>query len=412
MASGNWWRTTAKSTAGGCLIAAMSLGVARAEDKPVEKAKAAETQVDASKGGLTVRSGDNSLTFGAYVQVRGLLDDRELYDADGKGTAGSGQEDGLSPSFDVTRVRLSVRGTMFRPWVKYNLAVEAGRTPGEGDNKIKDAYLELGSERIAVRAGQYKVPFGLQALTPDWGQELVERSIAVVAFAPDRDAGVMLLGTGRAKKLGYSAGVFNGSGESRRQNNGGLLWAVRLWADPLGEFKLSESAVEAPPKSILHLGVAVRGGDAARGGRTGVFEEADDQTAVGLELAWKRHRAFLAGEGFWQRDEVHNPTAGPAVESLGWQVQGGYMLVARRLEVDARYAEVDPNRDTSGDRTTELRGGVNYYWKGHNLKLQSDVGRVTFEPNGPGRSSSSRLAAAADRTIADYQVRAQLQLYF
>jgi phosphate-selective porin len=301
---------------------------------------------------------------------------------------------------------------MFKPWVKYNVAVEASRTPGESDSKIKDAYVELGNERISVRGGQYKVPFSLQTLMPDWGQELVERSIAVAAFAPDRDTGVMLLGTAKAKKLGYSAGVFNGSGESRRQNNGAVMWAVRLWADPLGEFRLSEGAVEAPPKTILHLGLAVRGGDAAKGGRTGVFQEADDQTAVGLELAFKRQRVFLTGEGFWQRDEMNNPTPGPTVESLGWQVQGGYMLVARRLELDARYAEVDPNHDASGDRATELRGGVNYYWKGHNLKLQSDVGRLTFEPNGPGRTSASRLAAAAGRKVTDYQVRMQLQLYF
>lgn len=389
----------------------LGLGSATADDKPAEKPKA-ETQVDASKGGVTIRSGDNSLTFGAYVQVRGFLDDRELYDADAKGTLGYGTEDDLAPSFDVTRVRLSVRGTMFKPWVKYNLAVEASRTPGESDSKVKDAYVELGNERVSVRVGQYKVPFSLQTLTPDWGQELVERSIAVAAFAPDRDTGVMLLGTAKEKKLGYSAGVFNGSGESRRQNNGAVMWALRLWADPLGEYKLSEGAVEAPSKSILHFGLAVHGGDAARGGRTGVFQEADDQTAVGLELAFKRHRAFLTGEGFWQKDQVHNPTAGPAVESLGWQVQGGYMLVARRLELDARYAEVDPDHDASGDRATELRGGVNYYWKGHNLKLQSDVGRLTFEPKGPGRTSTSRLPTATDRKVTDYQVRMQVQLYF
>ena len=52
---------------------------------------------------------------------------------------------------------------MFRPWVKYNFAFEVGRTPGESDSKIKDAYVELGNERISVRAGQYKVPFGLQS---------------------------------------------------------------------------------------------------------------------------------------------------------------------------------------------------------------------------------------------------------
>lgn len=352
------------------------------------------------------------MTFGAYIQVRGILDDRELYDADAKGTAGFGTEDGSSLSFDVPRVRLTVRGTMFKSWLRFNVAVEAGRTAGESDNKIKDAYLDVGKDVASVRGGQFKVPFGLQELVPDWGQQFAERSIANVAFAPSRDVGAMLFGTAKAKKLGYSAGVFNGAGESRRQNNSAVMWAVRLWADPVGEYKLSEGAVEAPARSIFHLGVAVRGGDLMRGGRAGVFQDPDSQTAVGLELAWKRKAAFLTGETFWQTDQVHNPTAGPTVHAFGWHLQGSYLVIARRLELAARFAAVDPDRNVNGDKTTELRGGVNYYWKGHNLKLQSDLGRLTFEPTAPGRASASRLPAATGQKLADMQVRVQLQLYF
>ena len=389
----------------------VGLGSAAGDDKPAEKPKA-ETQVDATKGGFTIRSGDNSLTFGAYVWLRGTLDDRELYDADAKGTLGYGLEDGLTPAFDVNRVRLSVRGTMFRPWVKYNFAFEIGRTSGESSSKIKDAYVELGKEKIAVRAGQYKVPFGLQEVTPDWGQQFVDRSLADVTFAPSRDTGVIVTGTGRDRKLGYAAGSFNGSGESKVQNNRALMWVVRLWADPRGEYKLSESAVDAPEKSVFHVGAAVRGGDAMKGGPAGagVVQDVNNQTAVGVELAYKGHRTFLAAETFWQRDQVHNPKPVPDIDSLGWYAQGGYMVLAKRLELAARYSEVDPNRDVTDNKQTELRGGANYYWKAHNLKLQADAGRLTFEPKAPGRVN--RLPEAADKKLADFQLRLQLQLYF
>jgi hypothetical protein len=120
-------------------------GAGRAEDKPV-------TEVDASKGGLTVRSGDNSLTFLAYLQVRGLLEDREDYDADAKGTLGYGLDDGLTPSFDVAKVRPTFRGTMFKPWAKYMVMFELSRTSGESSSKVKDAYLELGREGRGVQA--------------------------------------------------------------------------------------------------------------------------------------------------------------------------------------------------------------------------------------------------------------------
>ena len=295
---------------------------AAAPDKP-------STRVDASKGGLTVRHGDNVLTFGAYVQMRAVFDDRELYDADAKGTLGYGEEDGVLPSFDVTRVRLAMRGTMFRPWVRYMVSLEGSRTSGESDSKIKDAYLELGSDRAAVRAGQYKVPFGMQTLTSDVSQGFVERSIAATTFAPDRDTGMIATGLGKGRKLGWSLGAFNGSGEGRRQNNESLLWSARAWYDPLGEYRLAEGAVDGPPKSIVHLGLALRGGDLTRGGRPGVVQDADSETAVGLELGWRRKRAWANGEGYWQRSEVENPTSGPDVEARGLIVQGGFLVLPR-----------------------------------------------------------------------------------
>jgi hypothetical protein len=378
--------------------------------KPQADAAKPQTQVDASKGGFTIRSGDNSVTFGVYAQIRGVLDNRELYDADAKDTLGFGREDGPTPSFDVAKVRVSFRGTMFRPWVKYNFAFEMGRTSGESSSKIKDAYLELGKDQASIRAGQYKVPFGLQEQAPDWGQEFVDRSLANASFSPSRDTGVMLTGTVREKKLGYALGAFNGSGESKVQNNEALMWAARVWADPFGEYKLAESAVEAPPKSSLHVGLAARGGDAMKGGKAGIVQDVNAQTAVGLELAWKWQRVFLTAEGFWQRDEVRNPKGGPHVDGLGWHVQGGYMVLVQRLELCARYAQVDPNRDVDADKSNEVRGGANYYWKGHNLKLQADAGLLSYEAKANGRGT--RLAEAADKKLQDFQLRLQLQLSF
>lgn len=366
--------------------------------------------MDASKGGLTLRHGDNVLTFGAYVQVRAIFDERELYDADAKGTLGYGEEDGVLPSFDVTRVRLSMRGTMFRPWVRYMVSLEASRSSGESDSKIKDAYVELGGERAAVRAGQYKVPFGMQTLTPDVSQGFVERSIAAAAFAPDRDTGVIATGFGKARKLGWSLGAFNGSGEGRRQNNESLLWSARAWFDPLGEYKLAEGSVDGPPRSVVHLGLALRGGDMMRGGRTGVVQDADTETAVGLELGWRKQRAWASGEGYWQQSELHNPTSGPDVEALGLIVQGGLLVLPPALELALRFSQVDPSRDTEDDRTSELRAGVCYYLKGHSLKLQGDVGRLTLEPAAGSRGN--RLAAATGERLTDWQGRVQLQLSF
>lgn len=57
------------------------------ENPPEEKKEEPKTTVDASKGGVTFKSGNNSLTIGARLQIRWTGEDREDFDGD---TIGSG----------------------------------------------------------------------------------------------------------------------------------------------------------------------------------------------------------------------------------------------------------------------------------------------------------------------------------
>lgn len=381
------------------------------EDQPDEP----QTTVDASKGGYTIRSGNNSVTFGTYVQLRALVEDRELFDADTDPDAkGFGEEDGPVTSFDVARARLSLKGTMFREWLRYVVTYELARTPGEGDSKFKDVYLEFaGSPLATFRIGQYKVPFSLQELVGDQYQQFVDRSITN-AFAPARDAGVQVSGVSASKRLGYAVGLFNGSGESRRQEDEALLRAARIWFDPFGEYKLQEGSNENPDRGVLHVGLGYRGGEAHRRGTPGVFEDPNDQTALNLEVGWKYRRFFATGEYTTESTELDNPTdaTGPDVDADGWHVQGGFMVVPERLEVGLRYAAVDPDDDLDDDGVTELRAGVNYFWNNHHLKLQLDLGEVSFEANGPTALRLDRLPEAAGREVSDTVGRVQFQLFF
>ncbi len=402
------------------LVAVLALAV------PVHAADEATT-VDASKGGVTFKSGNNSLTLGAYVQVRFTGDDKDQYDADTAGS-GVGRADGFSDSFKVQKMRVNLQGGMFVPWLKYKFEYEFSDTTGDNANKIKDAYLDFtGAPLATVRVGQFKAPFSLEELTPDTKQEFVDRAITNAKFSVGRDQGVMLSGLTKDRKLGYGVGIFNGSGESRAQEDQANLYVGRIWFDPLGEYKLSEGPVDAPEKPVFHVGAGVRTGEVAKGTATaGVFESPDNETAWNLELAFARGRWFATGEWFRMTNERKNPTEAPDIVSDGYHVQGGVMVIPHSLELGLRYATIDPDKDVDDTSVTEIRGVVTWYWKGHNLKLQTDLGTMRWDAafsslptlasrNMPALGTVTgtrpqRLGGA--QAYTDKQIRAQVQLAF
>ena len=382
---------------------------------------APQTTVDASRGGITISSGVNSLTIGARMQFRWTLDDREDSSTDTTGS-GVGQDDGPVSAFDVPRMRVSFSGGMFRPWLKYQFQFDFSRTSGESSSKIKDAVIEIRptGRAYSVAFGQFKAPFGLQQLTSSGRLEFVDRAITDSKFTPSREMGGMVSATLAGRKVGMAGGLFNGSGESVRQNNQSLLVAGRVYVQPLGPYALSEGSSDAPTTHVLHLGFGARTGEQIRG-RTaaGIVEQADNQTALNAEFAYKRSRLFTTAEYFWMTDEQRNPVEGRDIDSRGFHAQGGYMIVPRRLEVGLLVSRITPDTDVDDAELSELRGVVGYYWQGHGLKLQGDVGQLEFGENFsalPARarqglpSLGARLSSG--QSFRDLQARVQLQIAF
>jgi phosphate-selective porin OprO/OprP len=381
------------------------------------------TKVDASQGGVTFSSGPNNLTIGARMQFRWTLDGREAVDLDASGS-GVGSEDGLSSQFDVPRMRVTLSGGVYRSWLRYQFQFDFGRTSGESASKIKDAYLEIrpSGAPVRVRLGQFKAPFGLQQLTSSGRLQFVDRAITDSKFNPSRDMGVMLTGTAASRKLGYDAGVFNGSGESVRQNTRSHLLTGRIYLQPFGTYSLSEgsSDMAEDASAVLHLGAGARTGKQIRG-RTasGIFEDADDQSAFNGEFAFKMPRFFSTAEFFWMRDEQDNPVDSRTIHSRGFHAQAGYMLLPRRLEAGLLFARITPDTEVDDAEVTELRGVIGYYWRAHNLKLQADLGRLGYAENFGALSSRARQGLpslgprlVSGESLADTQLRIQMQVSF
>jgi len=422
----NWSRLI-----GAVILSAAFVPAAFAADEPQPEPKT-ETTVDPTKGFVTFKSGDNSMTLGAWGQFRMTVDDREQFSAD-TDKAGSGylKNDGESVAFSIPRLRLYILGTVFKPWMRYKIEVELANLKSDAkvninNGRITDGYVEFAKSPAAtVRVGQYKVPFGLEELTSDTKLEFVDRSIASAKFAPGRDIGAMLSGQFFDKKFGYQAAMFNGAGQNNPQDDKAFLYTARVVYDPLGEYKLIEGAVDDPQKNLLHFGLAYRLGEVPRGlSSVGVFQNPNDETALGFEAAWKYKRFYAMGEYFQQTDSQKNPTVGPDINANGFDAQFGVFVVPKSQEIAVRYAEIEPDEDVNDAKQTEMRLVYGYYWKAHNMKLQADIGEVTFGKNfaslselalrgvSPALLKDLRLVPLPGQELTDQQLRVQFVLAF
>jgi hypothetical protein len=416
---------------GGVILSAALVPAAFAADEP-QPAPTTETTVDPSKGFVTFKSGDNSLTLGAWGQFRTTVDDREEFSADQDPVSlGYLKEDGTSVAFSIPRLRFYMQGTVFKPWMRYKFEIELANlrtdaTTNINNGRLTDAYVEFAKSPYAtLRAGQYKIPFGMQELTSDTRQEFVDRSIASAKFAPARDVGLMLSGLFFDKKFGYQAAIFNGAGQNNPQDDRAFLYAARIVYDPFGEYKLVEGAVDDPQTNQLHFGLAYRFGEVPRGlSSVGVFESPNDETAAGFEVAWKYKRYYLMGEYFLQTDSQTNPTVGPDIDANGFTVQFGVFVVPKSQELAIRYAGVEPDEAVADAKQTEYRLVYGYYWKSHNMKLQADIGEVVYGQNfaslstlalrgvSPPLLPALRIVPLPGQEITDKQLRVQFVLAF
>lgn len=112
---------------------------------------------------------------------------------------------------DFTRRRIGVKGS----W--------GSRVSFEVDREIaskrpwRDAYVDVRlAGPLQVRAGQFKMPFSLEALTSTTDLDVVYRGRAADALAPGRSIGASVHGRTAHRLVGYEVGLFARDGEVAR----------------------------------------------------------------------------------------------------------------------------------------------------------------------------------------------------
>jgi phosphate-selective porin len=309
---------------------------------------AQETRLQPGKG-VSFKSDDGNAT----LNIGGRIQVRHTY-----------EENSDSSYFNVPRLRLALKGTLYRDWSWEFQSDFANRN----STTLKDGFIErsFGPE-VAVRAGQFKIAFDRQQLESSGRQTFVDRNIASSFLGKGRDAGLQAHGGFMSRKIQYQAGVFNGTGEGVANTNTGHMAVARVSVNPLGDFGLSQGDIKPSAKPLVFADLAAYHSQDSGG-------SLDGTTGLAIGAGVRMAGAYAAGEYFRRETSTGQ-------KADGFYAQASYLLVPEFLELAARFAQADPDTDLADNTRTETTGAVNVLFNkaGHGLKLTGDVSLLADE---------------------------------
>jgi phosphate-selective porin OprO/OprP len=226
-------------------------------------------------------------------------------------------------------------------------------------------------KRAQVQVGRFKVPFGLDELTPISRNPFAIRSLGATHLAPARDTGAMVHGRFPERRLNYWAGVFAHDGDHARSSNiagGDQTFAARVTGRPFRSrgidglevgtaFALTSLANDSPEPNGLR-------------GRTVVAEDTffhavyvnGHRRRWEADIDWAAGRATARAEYTWASDDRHQQGIGnndlPDARAQSWYVSGGWILVGEKARPRQGWRSMTPS--TLG--SIEIVGRLERLW--------------------------------------------------
>lgn len=288
---------------------------------------------------------ETKISLGGLMQVQGE-----------SGGAPDVRYAGIKDRFMLRRMRVAVGGAfaenmLFKFESDFGNGAVAGKTGASG--QITDAVVTWNRyPGFNLKGGQFKTPFGFEQLIADPKTSFVERSLTNDRLTVGRQIGVGACGEIFGPALGYSVGLFNGSGTNIGSNdNGKYMTAGRLTSTIYSATRDSHSV-------RWNVG-------------TNFFNTVDQgtftgrRTGYGLDSQFTWGPAMVAAE--WLRNDCH-AVVGRPVASDGWYLYSGWTF-NRWLQGVVRYEIYDANLALANVTTREWTVGFNYFIRGDDLKL-------------------------------------------
>jgi phosphate-selective porin len=339
--------------------------------------------------GATVKVAENT-SLNVRITLQGRLDAGDLIKSD-EATPTSYESES---DFSFRRIRLAFTGNMVKN-LTYNLTIAADKNsvaPGNASNTLRIWYAWANykfADPLSITFGKIKLPYSRVSLTPATKQLLIERPFSTEAaktlFDDYFQANLSLNGKLAGGTIAYSLAAADGwepgaTVSGNRVHKSGLLYLGRLELSPPGWVEKSKSDAALGKGRHLSLGVNA----AAQNGieyASNAFEE--DRTLWGADLSghWQGLTAQVEYNA-WKED--YSDPSKVMKEPKGWYAQVAYFIPGVNVEPAIRYEiyEQDSNKSDTEQRT--VTAGINWYLKGHDVKLSANYARTEFEKNANG----------------------------
>jgi|RhiMetdeSRZDD1v2_1073273.scaffolds.fasta_scaffold104211_2 phosphate-selective porin OprO and OprP len=299
--------------------------------------------------------------------------------------------------FRVRRFKLFFSGFALDPRLTWRLQLEFASTAA--NRILDDGWLNWKfSDAVSVQGGQYKTPYAREELYNDGFVQFPERAIAVDAFKPSRDIGVMGAGSFCNGQFAYQAGVFGGDGQNTLRPSDHVMPVLRMVWNPIGTMGNSEGDLQGHKTPALSIGTngfintlkkltatsfeAIQlnyaGPTGWLGRNVGLFTTGEDVDikSWGVDAQFKWMGLAVQGEGFW--GQAKGDTSGTRLYTYGWYAQAAYFLIPGKWDLAARYSAIDYNRSVSRQFFSTVSGETSWYFrKGSNsFKVLLDYTRT------------------------------------
>ena len=296
-------------------------------------------------------------------------------------------------SLKINRARLKIGGHSFKPWLKYYFEYELAAT-----NLLDFRVMVEKFSFLKFKIGQWKAQYNRERIISSGKQQTVERSLLTRPFTIDRQQGISLFGrlkNGGLADFNYWASVFMGTGRGAKENDDkNPMYMFRLqWNINKEPLKFSGSDLKYHEKIVPIIAVAVvtntspytRFSQAGGGELEGFEEGIPGQYTVNqflVETAFKFKGISWQQELHWKQisDRVNNQitTMAGNLFQIGYFFHSSFSVIPKPLEIYARYAIYDPNRNVEIDYREEFTAGANWFFNGHKNKLTAEYTYSNF----------------------------------